>query len=106
MNEEVLDLLDLLDRHRDGGLTPEEHACLLELLKSDPEARRSFVQEQMLQAAFHLQTPDIAEVVPIHRVAPQSRRSWSAWHWAAAAAVVIAVFGIGWGIGGGRRQPA
>ena len=84
MNEE---LLTLLDRHRDHGLTPEEHARLLELLKNDPEARRSFVQEQMLQAAFHLQTPEIAEVVPFHRVASQSRGAWSVWHWAAAAAV-------------------
>lgn len=103
MNEEVL---NLLDRHRDHGLTPEEHARLLELLKSDPEARRSYMQEQMLQAAFHLQTPDLSEVVPFDRVAPQGRGSWSAWNWAAAAAVVISVFGIGWAIGGGWRQPA
>ena len=53
------------DRYRDGGLAPEEHARLLELLKSDPEARRSFVQEQMLQAAFHLQAPASMEATPV-----------------------------------------
>ena len=102
MNEEVL---DLLDRHRDGGLSPEEHARLLEVLKNDPEARRSFVQEQMLQAAFHLQTPDSMEAVPIERAAPQRSRAWSAWHWAAAAALVLSVFGIGWSVGDVWRKP-
>jgi ferric-dicitrate binding protein FerR (iron transport regulator) len=102
MNEEVL---DLLDRHRDGGLAPEEHARLLELLKSDPEARRSFVQEQMLQAAFHLQSPASMESAPIERAVPQKSRSWSGWHWAAAAAVVLSVFGIGWSLGDVWRKP-
>ena len=103
MNEEVL---DLLDRHRDGELAPEEQARLLELLKSDPEARRSFVQEQMLQAAFHLQTPASMEAAPIGRAALQQSRSWSAWHWAAAAAVALSLFGIGWGVGDFWRKPA
>ena len=102
MNEAIL---NLLDQHRDGGLAPEQHARLIELLKHDPDARRSFVQEQMLQAAFHLQTPGSMEALPIQRPAPQRNRSWSAWHWAAAAAVVLSVFGIGWSAGGGWTVP-
>lgn len=54
MNDE---LLELIDAHRDGGLSPEQHARLKELLTCDPAARRAFVQEQMMEAAFELETP-------------------------------------------------
>ncbi len=90
MNEEIL---DLLDQHRDGGLSPEQHSRLLELLKHDPEARRSFVHEQMLQAAFHLQAPGGMDALPIQRPAPQRNRWWSAWRPLTAAAAGIA-FGM------------
>ena len=53
MNDEIL---ELIDAHRDGGLSAEQQARLHELLKSDPAARRAFVQEQMLAAAFQLET--------------------------------------------------
>ena len=96
MNDEIL---GLIDGHRDGGLSAEQQARLHELLKSDPTARRAFVQEQMLAAAFQLETSGMMESVPKPRVMEAAHRFRSAklLRWAAAAAVI---FSIGLGLGG------
>lgn len=100
MNDEIL---ELIDAHRDGGLSAEQQARLHELLKSDPAARRAFVQEQMLAAAFQLETSGMMEPAPEPRVveAASRFRSASLWRWAAAAVVI---FSIGLGLGGALKR--
>lgn len=88
MNDE---LLELIDAHRDGGLSPEQHARLKELLTCDPAARRAFVQEQMMEAAFELETPGNLEPLPLRKPAPRRFAGAKVLRWAAAA-VVIGVF--------------
>ncbi len=94
MNKEVL---ELIDAHRDGGLSAGQHARLMELLKNDPAARRAFVQEQMLEAAFELETPGNLEALPKPKPAPRRIAAAMLWQWAAAAAVI---FSVGLGLGG------
>lgn len=94
MNDE---LLELIDAHRDGGLTVGQHARLKELLTNDPAARRDFVREQMLEAAFELETPGNLDVPPLPRPAPRRFLVAQVLRWAAAAVVI---FSVGLGLGG------
>lgn len=100
MNTEIL---DLIDAHRDGGLSAGQQARLHELLKDDPAARRAFVQEQMLEAAFQLETSGSVDVASKPQEVISVRRHYFAnvWRWAAAALVV---FSIGWGVGNGLKR--
>jgi hypothetical protein len=100
MNEEILELIDL---HRDRGLSPEEQARLHELLKEDPGARRTFVREQMLEAAFHLETSGSTDAMRSPEKVVQARRFAPARfaRWAAAA---VLIFSIGMGLGGTLKK--
>lgn len=106
-NDTTKEVLEFLDAHRDGGLTPAQQARLRELLAQSPEARRIFVQEQMLDAAFHLTpTASLAAVVApaIDRTAAETEaRPRMSWRWAAAATVL---FALGLGFGGFLKKPA
>lgn len=68
MNHEIL---ELIDAHRDGGLSAEQQVRLHELLQSDPAARCAFVQEQMMEAAFELETPGNLELLPAPKRMPR-----------------------------------
>lgn len=103
------EILELLAIHREGGLSEEQQARLHELLKSNPDARRAFVQDQLMEAAFQLETPGNLEEVPTSspKIVPypsSSRARTSAvWRWAVAASIV---FAIGLGLGGILKRPA
>ena len=100
MNDELLELIDV---HRDGGLSPEQHARLKELLTCDPAARRAFVQEQMMEAAFELETPGNLEPLTLPKPAPRRFAVAKVLRWAAAALVI---FSIGLGLGGALKSDA
>lgn len=104
MNEE---LMEMLDRYRDGELTDAEIVELRNLLKSDPALRQDLVREQLMEAAFELEMEgglespvDVPETIPFSK--PRFRFPWG---WAAAAVIL---FGIGLGSGhrfsGGSRE--
>jgi hypothetical protein len=108
------EMMELLDAHRDGGMSAGQRARLRQLLASDPAARRVFVEEQLLEVAFDLERSGAFEVPADIRPTP-TRRSRLAreWRWAVAAVVIFSV-GIGLGglfgrvklaVGDGSREP-
>lgn len=103
MDDSGAEVRELIEAHRDGALTAEQQARLHELLKNDPAARRVFVQEQMLDAAFHLETPGSLDAAPVVHPVPDARltltefRPRTVWRWAIAAGLV---FLLGLSLGG------
>jgi len=100
------EMMELLDAHRDGGMSAEQQARLKELLASDPAARRIFVQDQLLEVAFDLERSGAFEVQSDIRLAPMRRTMpTKEWRWAVAAMVI---FSVGIGLGGllGRLRQA
>ena len=106
-NETTQEILELIEANRDDAPSPEQQARLRELLTQSAEARRLFVQEQMLDAAFYLApAPSHAGAVAaaINRPAEARKKpAHSSWLWAAAAAVL---FALGLGAGGWLKEPA
>ncbi len=102
-DDSAAEIRELLAAHRDGELTAEQLVRLQEQLKSDPAARRAFVQEQLLDAAFHLETPgNLQAASVVHPVADTRRaeteaRPRSMGRWAIAAGLL---FLLGLGLGG------
>lgn len=99
----IREMLELLALHREAGLSEEQTIRLQGLLLNNPEARRAFVQDQLMEAAFQLETPGNLEVMPLssRMTAPQPSTSRGGvpivWRWAIAASIV---FGIGLALGG------
>ena len=97
-SEPMSEMLELVAVHGPGGLTADQQQRLHELLAGSAELRRVFVQEQLMDAAFHLETPGSAEMETPLAVLP--RRRWAGvrrGRWVAAAAVI---FLLGLALGG------
>ena len=60
MNEEIL---ELIDRYRDGDLSETEVNQLRDFLKEDPGLRKEFVRDRMIEAAFELESAGNLEPV-------------------------------------------
>lgn len=104
----IRELIDLLALHREAGLSEEQQVRLQALLQNHPEVRRAFVQDQLMEAAFQLETPGNLDAVPMspRKIAPHPSTSRGGfarvWRWAIAASLV---FGIGLGLGGIFKRP-
>jgi ferric-dicitrate binding protein FerR (iron transport regulator) len=97
------EILELLDAFRDGPWDAPQQERLHTLLREIPEARRIFIQEQLLAADLHQlcqQSPlSGAETFPeaaahAHK-AERVPRAWS-WQWGAAAALFLVGLLLGW----------
>ena len=96
MRDEVRDELDeLLLRHQEDDLAETGHLRLNELLRGSPDARRHFVQSQLMDAAFHLEQANVLEP-DISPPAPK-KTTLHPFLWLTIAASVILLLGIGIG---------
>lgn len=98
------EVLELLASYREGEFTVEQQQRLRELLIDDPELRKVFVQDQMMEAALHLENSASLELLDgawedsgIEKKAERPLIN-KVWPWAIAASVIFAL-GIGFGSG-------
>lgn len=110
MNEAISKELDeLLLIHQDTGLNNQQQQRLAELLKSSPEARKQFAQQQLIDAAIYLEKSAGLDLEAVTRlnddlnnepITPKVARSTAlSVGWIGLVATMIAALGIGLGLG-------
>ncbi|MDF2378162.1 MAG: FecR domain-containing protein [Verrucomicrobiales bacterium] len=71
MNESISqELDDLMLSHQEDGLEDIQRARLSEILKQYPEARKQFAQQQLIDAALHLEQSAGVEMAPLPNPLP------------------------------------
>lgn len=108
--DEFSELIDLANAHIEGGLEKSQRERLENILQSDQEARRVFVDYLHDHAALHWEevslegdTKTTPSVIPFSEEfessKPPSRRGGIALAWGLAAAFAVAAIGMGWWLG-------
>ncbi len=109
MNEAISQELDdlMLSHQEDGGLSSNQHDRLREILLEYPEARRQYAQQQLIDAALHLEQSAGLDMAPL--ATPPTVYSYplfSTIHWLGLAASVVLALGVGLGLGGYLFSPS
>jgi len=98
------EVLELLAAYREGEFTLEQQQRLRELLIDDPGLRKVFIQDQMIEAALHLENSASLELLEggweSSNIKKKNEPSLISqfWPWALAASIIFAI-GIGFGNG-------
>ena len=93
------ELDDLMLSHQDGTLSDSERTRFVEILRKYPEARKQFAQQQLIDAALHLEKSAGLELLPLPETLPPDRRKKNLLEVSAIALVASVVVALGLGLG-------